>query len=230
MRRGFTLIELLVVIAIIAILAAILFPVFAKAREKARQASCASNLKQLTLGSLQYAQDYDERMASCRTGNDLCSGSPGYHNGLLWAEQVFPYVKSAQVYVCPSRDDVWGECGNSNPTAAAQIPNNSYGVNCKAFTTGLKMASIEQPASLFFVTEGTLGADYAKLVWNPNTTCVASGQMPLSTVSLHNGGLNMGYADGHVKWLAYTRFLCPDRNLAGNYLPWWNGNTIYPGF
>ena len=95
-RKGFTLIELLVVIAIIAILAAILFPVFAKAREKARQTSCLSNVKQTTLGLLMYVQDYDERF-----GLD-----GGYNGDNTWARQwpiaVQPYVKNAQILRCPS--------------------------------------------------------------------------------------------------------------------------------
>jgi prepilin-type N-terminal cleavage/methylation domain-containing protein len=94
-RRGFTLIELLVVIAIIAILAAILFPVFAKAREKARQSSCLSNVKQLMLGVMQYAQDYDEVLpASYYPGNPAASDT--------WYEKLEPYLKSTQILVCPS--------------------------------------------------------------------------------------------------------------------------------
>jgi prepilin-type N-terminal cleavage/methylation domain-containing protein len=99
-RKGFTLIELLVVIAIIAILAAILFPVFAKAREKARQISCASNEKQLGLGIIQYVQDYDERF-------------PDYAGDYGWAGQIYPYVKSTGVYKCP--DD-------SNTAASPKVP------------------------------------------------------------------------------------------------------------
>jgi len=92
-RVGFTLIELLVVIAIIAILAAILFPVFAKAREKARQSSCASNLKQLGLALMQYAQDYDERYPMMyRYMPDL----------YWWADVTQPYIKNYQLLVCPS--------------------------------------------------------------------------------------------------------------------------------
>ena len=91
-RPAFTLIELLVVIAIIAILAAILFPVFARARENARRSSCMSNLKQIGLGLLQYAQDYDERLPS---GTD--SG-----RGKGWAGSSLPYIKSQQIFVCPS--------------------------------------------------------------------------------------------------------------------------------
>ena len=95
MRKGFTLIELLVVIAIIAILAAILFPVFAKAREKARQTSCLSNLKQLGLGAIQYAQDYDERWVRYR-----------YPDPYFWREKLEPYLKNTQMLTCPSRKTV----------------------------------------------------------------------------------------------------------------------------
>src|SRR5665213_2933096 len=103
---GFTLIELLVVIAIIAILAAILFPVFAKVREKARQISCASNLKQLGLGLIQYNQDYDERMP-CGAEDKGLADAPGACTGLGWAGATYPYVKSVGVFKCP--DD------NTNP-------------------------------------------------------------------------------------------------------------------
>jgi prepilin-type N-terminal cleavage/methylation domain-containing protein/prepilin-type processing-associated H-X9-DG protein len=98
-RSGFTLIELLVVIAIIAILAAILFPVFATAREKARQTSCSSNLKQLGTGMLQYVQDYDE---SYPAGSGTWTDSSGLHSNYQgWAGQIYPYVKSLGLYQCP---------------------------------------------------------------------------------------------------------------------------------
>src|SRR5580698_2440397 len=98
-RAGFTLIELLVVIAIIAILAAILFPVFAKAREKARQTTCASNEKQLGLAFLQYTQDYDEMTVS-----GAIPANPGAWyaiGGVGWAGQLYPYVKSQGAFACP---------------------------------------------------------------------------------------------------------------------------------
>jgi prepilin-type N-terminal cleavage/methylation domain-containing protein/prepilin-type processing-associated H-X9-DG protein len=119
-RRGFTLIELLVVIAIIAILAAILFPVFAQAREKARGASCQSNLKQIVLALKMYSQDYDERM--CSSGNLPAPGDPSWNNrrpdgqnivrmmggGLSWFLQ--PYIKNEQIFKCPSDtgQNFWG--------------------------------------------------------------------------------------------------------------------------
>src|ERR1700758_2071511 len=92
--KGFTLIELLVVIAIIAILAAILFPVFAKVREKARQTSCLSNEKQLGLGITQYNQDYDELVPA---GYFPTNQPPGQG----WAGELYSYVKSKKVFLCP---------------------------------------------------------------------------------------------------------------------------------
>src|SRR3954451_12245993 len=96
-RRAFTLIELLVVISIIAILAAILFPVFARARENARRSSCQSNLKQISLGIIQYVQDYDETYPMIY--NHIVGRTPPYQ---CWGEWVQPYVKSQQVFTCPS--------------------------------------------------------------------------------------------------------------------------------
>src|SRR3954453_21359937 len=109
-RRGFTLIELLVVIAIIAILAAILFPVFAQAREKARQAACFSNMKQIALACMLYAQDYDEvivpNVVVLGVGINMPTGLPTSGTGLaLWHHLLHPYVKNFGVFNCPSWAD-----------------------------------------------------------------------------------------------------------------------------
>jgi prepilin-type N-terminal cleavage/methylation domain-containing protein/prepilin-type processing-associated H-X9-DG protein len=155
LRRGFTLIELLVVIAIIAILAAILFPVFAKAREKARQATCSSNLKQLGLGFVQYVQDFDERYPSgdaSVAGYDNCLGEG-------WAGQLYPYVKSTGVYVCP--DDT-----TQATTTGQTVCSYFYNMNLTpdlntslkpAATVGLynSIASSSAPASTVLLAEGT---------------------------------------------------------------------------
>ena len=134
-NSGFTLIELLVVIAIIAILAAILFPVFARARENARRSSCTSNLKQVGLGMLQYSQDYDELMVRTSYGVGLgdgrSDGSPGNFK-YKWMDAIQPYTKSTQIFVCPSDASTYG--GRYVPSVPGAPANNaafgSYAINC----------------------------------------------------------------------------------------------------
>ena len=114
-RSAFTLVELLVVIAIIAILAAILFPVFARAREKARQSNCLSNFKQIGLAHLMYAQDYDERFTKFQGywSSDNWDGAAGVY----WYDRLAPYVKNTQIFACPSEGD------HANATAGGtEIP------------------------------------------------------------------------------------------------------------
>jgi len=191
-RHGFTLIELLVVIAIIAILAAILFPVFAKAREKARQTSCLSNLKQIGLGFLMYAQDYDETLF----------GSRGVLGG--YAGAITPYVKNTQIFKCPSTNysRYYGGtgcavCGN---LGAAPLPGAYFGgytyVNstptwgCLGSTAAAKLGSYDTPSSFPLIYDGTC-------LQNTNP---ASGSRNANFIA-HNEGLNNCYLDGHAKWL-----------------------------
>jgi len=135
---AFTLIELLVVIAIIAILAAILFPVFASAREKARQTACASNEKQIGLGMLQYMQDYDE-MTVCGVSESFGSGFYKYFAGLGWSAQIYPYVKSNNVFVCP--DDTTSNGGGVCSYGLNLSTTYSY----KSNTLGLLASQMTAP-------------------------------------------------------------------------------------
>ena len=130
-KRGFTLIELLVVIAIIAILAAILFPVFARARENARRASCQSNLKQIGLGLIQYSQDYDETLVAygyATGGTPFLASNPATGN-YKWMDAIYPYVKSEQVYNCPSmgKGDQNYRYAGPGGTAVSSVPPYQYG-------------------------------------------------------------------------------------------------------
>lgn len=121
-KKGFTLIELLVVIAIIAILAAILFPVFARARDNARKASCLSNMKQIGLAFIQYSQDYDEKLAATALdvngdgGNDMFERREWH-----WQDALFPYIKSEQIFNCPS--DPFDTSSDQNTQPYVRYPN-----------------------------------------------------------------------------------------------------------
>jgi prepilin-type N-terminal cleavage/methylation domain-containing protein/prepilin-type processing-associated H-X9-DG protein len=170
-RNAFTLIELLVVIAIIAILAAILFPVFAQARAAARKSTCLSNVKQLNLGMQQYISDYDERFPSWGWANRYTADSGGF-----WDNAIMPYVKNTQVYRCP--DDILEWTHDEDLTrngpdkgkndqfvsfpgkAFWDKPNNpnyaSYGIN-EGLTGGRKLAAVRSPAQYTMLGEGTAG-------------------------------------------------------------------------
>ncbi|MEN6644585.1 MAG: DUF1559 domain-containing protein [Armatimonadia bacterium] len=203
-RRGFTLIELLVVIAIIAILAAILFPVFAKAREKARQSSCLSNLKQLALGMMQYAQDYDESFSS-RSGPsflDPSLGSFAYHTTLNthfhgWATRLMPYVKNTQIFKCPSNQ--FDNCGINYGVPDNAL--NSSGVMVNYFGNGnvIKLGQLARPAESLMITESAAGG---------GDCYVLSGQYYCCAIP-HNEGANMAFMDGHAKWARFPSGAIP---------------------
>jgi prepilin-type N-terminal cleavage/methylation domain-containing protein/prepilin-type processing-associated H-X9-DG protein len=179
MRRGFTLIELLVVIAIIAILAAILFPVFARAREKARQATCGSNLKQWMTSALMYAQDYDERFPQHGT---RCSGDPTHVNDVCQLDKLQPYVKNTQLRECPS-----------NPGVV------DYGWNLahSDIWGGPILAKFRFPSETVVLACTNRGAPYIR--WPKGTNCCTATTACLS--DWHNEGTNIGFCDGHVKWM-----------------------------
>ena len=191
-RHGFTLIELLVVIAIIAILAAILFPVFAKAREKARQSSCLSNVKQLMVAVLSYAQDYDEML-------------PGYYfSGVTntsadqWFEVLTPYMKNTGILVCPSANTV-------NPGYGWNYRWISYGVRDPAYTV-TSLGELTAPSTTVILSDSN-----QYYVRGPSIT-TASYWPP----GRHNEGANFGLADGHAKWYQVKQF----ENASG-CLQWW---------
>lgn len=187
-RNGFTLIELLVVIAIIAILASILFPVFAKAREKARQTSCLSNMKQIGLALMGYAQDYDEENVKYAFG-----AGPDYY----WRDAVYPYVKNSQIFACPSRKSTgWN--------GAYGTTSSSYGYNCsgKGFD-GLSLGGVENPSGCI-----QLGESYNVHKYSPYYDVALTlndftkkSNNDSSNSPPHNGGENDLYGDGHAKWI-----------------------------
>ena len=229
-RRGFTLVELLVVIAIIAILAAILFPVFARARENARRSSCQSNLKQIGLGLLQYLQDYDETMPRSAYGP---VSAPSDSVNYKWMDAIYPYVKSEPVFNCPSdglsppyrwRDSTnygsYGQNGAYRNAGDAQTPPRSaqYLVS---------LAQIGSPAQTVWATDtnnapgdptatpnnggssgGSYGFTWPDIAGNPTIIEAGSGYRQLTNAAA-GGGLaerhlqtaNTLFCDGHVKAL-----------------------------
>lgn len=196
MRRGFTLIELLVVIAIIAILAAILFPVFAKAREKARQSSCLSNTKQIALSILQYAQDYDERFPqtyfSPSTGNQC------------WAMVVMPYVKNQQVFDCPSDSFRW------NGLWSEQM---SYGYSCLFEGNGRAVGTIAKPAETVLMGDGDNFRMRPDGGWTALTP--PTGRL---FIPRHNEMGNIAFCDGHSKAMKKDAVIIKAATEDGNTL------------
>jgi len=222
---GFTLIELLVVIAIIAILAAILFPVFAQAREKARQINCTSNEKQIGLALQQYAQDYDETY--CGAWKPCVYGSR-----VGFAELIYPYVKNAQVFKCPSSGSdqsqmvrwyYWdwpkGHPANPDVQSGSSYAYNGLAANNTPIGTiqawndaiGAPLAAIQEPANTIQVYEGRwelnvwgvwdtdVVGNYYGLQWNGNV------DNPGRIAKNHSGGYNILWYDGHVKWVKHSQ-------------------------
>ncbi len=191
MKRGFTLIELLVVIAIIAILAAILFPVFARAREKARQNSCLSNCKQMGLAAMMYAQDYDESIVPRSIGSytDAWYGR--------WYRLLDPYIKNTQVFACPS------EVASGYVNAGFQL---NYAINMSLHGTGAdyggKLAEVRYPAETFIIADSAWTGDAADgtnnfWYWYVRWGVYDGGRF---IPARHSGGANMAFCDGHAKW------------------------------
>jgi prepilin-type N-terminal cleavage/methylation domain-containing protein/prepilin-type processing-associated H-X9-DG protein len=222
-RRGFTLIELLVVIAIIAILASILFPVFARARENARRSSCMNNLKNLSLGVMQYAQDYDERYPKQRTGTSTA-------NYVHWIDGpgkqtlLDPYIKGPQIYACPSQ----GPRRGTNPGyGMTNLLNSSY--IDSGGTWGVAVSYIQFPSRTLMLGDDSYDS---KTLYFPSGTsgqgwgvnyytdaCYPNNKYPAPVVSIytnpinpahrgiywgigrHLDGTNIAFFDGHVKWV-----------------------------
>ena len=216
-RSGFTLIELLVVIAIIAILAAILFPVFARARENARRSSCQSNLKQIALGIKQYTQDYDEKFPGVILNSEASGASP-----VGWADAIQPYIKSTQLYQCPSDTgaptddataggytDYYMNAELSNiPSATGAAIYNQGGISESAVENStLTIMNSDSPgnansgsdAHYRFNGNNAVSGSSAETITEPlvgTAGLVTSGNLPAK----HLEGLNIAFVDGHVKW------------------------------
>ncbi len=231
-RSGFTLIELLVVIAIIAILAAILFPVFARARAKAQQNTCLSNTKQLTLAALMYCSDSDDKFMSNNAA--LCTPASSGQ----WAAAIFPYIKNAQIYQCPTAvgyNAGWIPCGGQQPADMLDYNYNGQLAN-------IPQSSVKAPAQCILLHEGSRsnGTNSAwgwgsyNYVWC-STFPGCSGFTPNlnaydGCLTRHNSGLNVGFCDGHAKWanpntLGANATTGPPNGAAGTFGIWFDWNA-----
>ncbi len=192
-RRGFTLIELLVVIAIIAILAAILFPVFARAREKARQASCLSNCKQIGTAAQMYFDDNDDQRL---LDADNITSKP-LRKATCYFSALYPYTKTYGAWICPS--DLGDSSGN--PPRAAD-GENSYKVNQWAlYWEGYtRQAPIETPSKCWFVVDAQPRSQWYVGGWIQGTLFGGPSWFYWATRARHNGGYNITYMDGHAAW------------------------------
>jgi prepilin-type N-terminal cleavage/methylation domain-containing protein/prepilin-type processing-associated H-X9-DG protein len=240
-RKAFTLIELLVVIAIIVILASILFPVFARARENARRSSCMSNLKQIGLGVMQYVQDNDERYPLsqvARTGpwaSIPSSVNFSDSSNIQWPHFIEPYVKSMQVYRCPSgratAANDKGVYGHYGVSSAMFLPTSTVVANQKS----VAMAAVVSAANTYMIMDlgvfraspanlkaPSSGGDFIPGTGEGSATNITGVVLASSITDLekdfnagrHFGGVNVVFADGHVKWLkSHTVYLeaakCP---------------------
>jgi len=204
--RGFTLIELLVVIAIISILASILFPVFARARENARRASCLSNLKQIGLGLMQYTQDYDEKYPLLGYADgDTIKYPDGTTSNNNWVLRIYPYVKSTQVFNCPSNSRTpWiGGSGGKNTSSPNAVYSVSYGMNSRLINGGysaISIASVEKVSQTLMFADSGGESPYAIL-----DLYYTGPSSPRWVDDRHLDGANLVFADGHAKWKKMSR-------------------------
>ncbi|MBQ0106289.1 MAG: DUF1559 domain-containing protein [Armatimonadetes bacterium] len=227
-KHGFTLIELLVVIAIIAILAAILFPVFAQAREKARQTSCLSNLKQLGTATQLYVDDWDECFPK-NIGHGNNYGGPDQlfdlwlfdqhwdanEYGISWGGCLFPYIKNAKMFVCPSapKNGVRTEYNNAKAGDPYAITSYFFSYYLQCYPD---LAQIKNTSELAAFYDGNstrafwavypvanTGNTVDEITWNwtGSTMPMNGASLQAGASNLHNGGGNFCFADGHAKYI-----------------------------
>jgi prepilin-type N-terminal cleavage/methylation domain-containing protein/prepilin-type processing-associated H-X9-DG protein len=253
-RRGFTLIELLVVIAIIAILAAILFPVFAQARAAARKTSCLSNLKQLGTGMMMYTQDYDEKFPSWNWGFFCNGGNAGQarDSSAFWTAAILPYVKNTGVYRCPDDiltwNDAWANCSDDQGKKDPFGPYRPNGTICNFWETcnqnyvsyamsedllggnpTNKLAALQTPANWMMLTDGA--SQLADLwVWGAPDDSNKNQIVARAAFSSQSEGCCMMWDSGHnadyyIKTYGQAKTDASARHQGGNNVAYADGHA-----
>jgi len=243
-RNAFTLIELLVVIAIIAILAAILFPVFAQAKEAAKKVQCLSNARQIGIGLMIYMSDWDDvyPQEHPSTGNPAVDDSNGQLEDIDYGspfDKILPYVASkdtskTQLYTCPSDPDphglklldASGNCLGSNPLAPPPGPLTSYLLNAY-YLFGATIGQVTEPARSIYISERKdTFCDVHYHPWLGEVEDPANSADTVNPIAIadkrHTDGTNAIYADGHAKWAHFTQQRAPfaDHTLYGEFQAW----------
>jgi prepilin-type N-terminal cleavage/methylation domain-containing protein/prepilin-type processing-associated H-X9-DG protein len=220
-RRGFTLIELLVVIAIIAILAAILFPVFAKARGKARQTACLSNLRQLGTAMLSYCQDYDEKYPAQNIAHYV-GGPTGYPQDAccvernLWSHVVQPYIRNVQLFQCPSAEDN-AFVRPATPFGPQVVVHYKFKHAICANGTGIKLEQCGWPSQQMMLNEYK--------AWHDDMGCgCQSNPVPTSRA------FNVNFLDGHAKIARTGQALMTQPPNPTHWDPHWFKNPTTGGW
>jgi prepilin-type N-terminal cleavage/methylation domain-containing protein/prepilin-type processing-associated H-X9-DG protein len=253
-KKAFTLIELLVVIAIIAILAAILFPVFAQAKAAAKKTACLSNMKQLGLAQNMYANDYDDHLVytgdnggfwawypseNCNGTNVVCPlgfMDPGAFQN--WGAELYPYVKNLGIYLCPTAQKITGvPYGFSNTPSAG---NTAYDLN--GAVVGASTTSMSAPSTTI-VLQGadgsTIDAYMQPTIFNVNSTnnntlITVNGAPSCNGIDInwmgetHGKGDNYSFADGHAKYAARTAIQFKNFGISSNVYDYMNNGSTVP--
>jgi prepilin-type N-terminal cleavage/methylation domain-containing protein/prepilin-type processing-associated H-X9-DG protein len=220
---GFTLVELLVVIAILAVLAAFLFPVFSRVREKARRTACLSHLRQLGAALLIYAQDYDERVV-LNDNWDLMA--PRSFDGTLrtvsdWPDLLQPYLKNEGVLVCPSAAPATGLYTTEQGRRCAYALNNVDGIFEKAGRSPAALAEIDDPAGTVFCGDGGAPGGISFQVIGDLTVDLAARPPRITSdqggfYGRHGDGCDLAFFDAHARWLPIAELA--RRNATGRYV------------
>jgi len=192
-RRGFTIVQLLCVLALVGILAMVLIPIFSRKRENAKQPSCQSNLKQISLGIFQYTQDYEEKYPIINVKDTGINEQ----NRFGWADAIQPYLKSTRIYCCP--DQIRSGARDESVKKPSDRDYTDYFLNRRL--AGIEQGAVNNVAATIMLGDGNDGTDAANARYSFSTLPAGWRTYKNSPSHRHLEGANYAFADGHVKWM-----------------------------